>query len=229
MSGGPRQLTFPLDQPPRFNAEDFLVTCSNHDAHALLTAWPHWPTRGLLLTGPHGSGKSHLAAIWAEQAGAQMLDAADLSLDVLDRRIAPDCSFVVENISGSATSETILFHLMNAVRERGSWLVLTSAQAPNALWPRLPDLSSRLRALTRAEIEEPGDELVRAVLVKLFDDRQLAIDADVIDYLARRMERSLDAARRIVAALDEEGLALGRRITRPVAAAVLSRMAETTG
>lgn len=223
MTRAPRQLTFPLDGPPRFSAEDFLVTSANAAAHAILAAWPGWPARGLLIVGPEGSGKSHLAAIWAGMADAAIVEGAELTLDTISA-LREGSALVLENADFPGVSEPHLFHLLNAMRERGLWIVLTASRGPDLLWPRLPDLASRLRALPRAELSPPGDDLVRAVLVKLFDDRQLAVEADVIDYVARRMERSLSAARDIVAALDDEALALGRRITRPVAAAVLARL-----
>ena len=219
----PRQLTFPIEHPVKLTADDFLPAPANATAHALIEAWPEWPARGLLLSGPRGSGKSHLAAIWADKAGAEVLDAGALTEEKV-AALKEGAAVAVENIDLPAVSETILFHLMNMVRERGNWLLLTASQVPSLVWPRLPDLASRLRQIPLAELQPPDDGLVRAVLVKLFDDRQLAVDAEVIDYIARRMERSLGAAREIVAALDEEALALGRRVTKPVASAVLARL-----
>jgi chromosomal replication initiation ATPase DnaA len=218
-----RQLTFALEGPPRFTEEDFLVAPANAQPHALLTSWPAWPSRAVLLTGPHGAGKSHLAAIWTQRSQAPLIEAADLTLDHI-AQLEPDMPLAVENVDHPSASETVLFHLLNAARERRLWLLLTAGEGARSPWPHLPDLASRLRALPRAELEAPGDELVRAVLVKLFDDRQLAVDADVVDYVARRMERSLGAARNMVAALDREALALKRAITRPMAAAVLTQL-----
>jgi len=219
----PRQLTFPLEHPAKLTAEDFLVAPANAAAHAIIEAWPDWPARGLVLCGPAGSGKSHLAAIWAERSGAEIVEADMLTEDRI-AALREGTALGVENIDVPSVSETILFHLMNTARERAIWLLLTASQLPGAVWPKLPDLGSRLRQLPVAELQPPDDGLVRAVLVKLFDDRQLAVDAEVIDYIARRMERSLGAAREMVAALDEEALALGRRVTKPVASAVLARL-----
>ncbi len=219
----PRQLTFPLEHSAKLTADDFLPAPANATAHAIIEAWPEWPARGLLLSGPAGSGKSHLAAIWADRAEAEAVEAEALTDDKV-AALEEGAAVVVENIDLPAVSETTLFHLMNTVREQGNWLLLTASQSPGPLWPQLPDLASRLRQIPLAELQPPDDGLVRAVLIKLFDDRQLAVDAEVIDYIARRMVRSLGAAREIVAALDEEALALGRRVTRPVASAVLARL-----
>jgi chromosomal replication initiation ATPase DnaA len=146
-----------------------------------------------------------------------------MALDHL-AELDPGTALVVEDVDGAGASETVLFHLLNAARERGLWLLLTARRGPGESWPHLADLSSRLRAMPRAELDAPGDELVRAVLVKLFDDRQIVVAADVVDYIARNMERSLGAARATVAALDQEALALKRGITRSIAAAVMSRL-----
>jgi chromosomal replication initiation ATPase DnaA len=219
----PRQLTLPLDHTAKFTAEDFLVAPANEAVHRIVTAWPNWPSRGLFVVGPPGSGKSHLVAIWAERAEAAIHGAENLSEELV-AELPENTAIAVENIDFPECSESTLFHLMNTAREKGLWLVLTASQAPSLVWPGLPDLASRLRQLPLAELQPPDDGLVRAVLVKLFDDRQLAVDAEVIDYIARRMERSLGAAREVVAALDEEALALGRRVTKPVAAAVLARL-----
>jgi chromosomal replication initiation ATPase DnaA len=221
----PRQLTFPLDPAAKFTAEDFLVAPANAAAHAAITAWPDWPAHGLLLAGPPGSGKSHLAAIWAERAGAQVVDAGSLTQELV-AELSPGSAIAVESIDLPDVSEKTLFHFMNVAKEQALWVVMTASQAPGVAWPKLPDLASRLRQLPGAVLQPPDDGLVRAVLVKLFDDRQLAVDAEVIDYIAKRMERSLGAAREVVAALDEEALALGRRVTKPVAAAVLARLAS---
>jgi chromosomal replication initiation ATPase DnaA len=219
----PRQLTLPLDHAAKFTAEDFLVSPANEAVHRIVTAWPNWPSRGLLIVGPPGSGKSHLVAIWAERAEAAVHEAEKLTVDLI-AELPENTALAVENIDFPGCSENNLFHLMNTAREKGLWLALTASQAPSLVWPTLPDLASRLRQLPMAELQPPDDGLVQAVLVKLFDDRQLVVDAEVIDYIARRMERSLGAAREVVAALDEEALALGRRVTKPVASAVLARL-----
>lgn len=219
----PRQLTLVLDLAGKFTAEDFLVAPSNAAAHAAVEAWPDWPAKNFLIVGPPGSGKSHLVAIWAERAGAAVYEAESLSEELV-ASLEEGSALAVENIDVPGCSENVLFHLLNTGRERALSVVLTSSQHPGMFWPKLADLASRLRQMPLGELQPPDDGLVRAVLVKLFDDRQLAVDAEVIDYVAKRMERSLGAARETVAALDEEALALGRRVTKPVAAAVLARL-----
>ncbi len=220
-----RQLVLDLALAPRYGAEDYLVTSSVAAAHALVTRWPEWPGRAMLLSGPEGAGKSHLAAVWAARAGADVFAARELDMATLDGA-PPDACVVVEDIDDPAADETALFHLLNLTREKPLWLLLTSRQEASLPWPRLPDFASRMRALPVARIEAPDDALMRAVLVKLFDDRQLLVDEDVVDFILRRIERSIGMARRAVAEIDREALAEGRRITRPVASRVLERLED---
>lgn len=224
MTPAPRQLTFPLASGPRLGDQDFLVAPANRAAHALATAWPDWPVRAVLVAGDTGTGKSHLASIFAERSGGRFLSGHDLDEHALPPNLA-DAALAVDD--ADQAPERALFHLLNAAREQGAWLFLTVHRLPGPDWPRLPDLASRLRALPNAELAPPDDDLMRLVIVKLFCDRQLMVDAEVVDYVARRMERSLAAARHLVAALDEEALARGRRITRSIAADVLARFDET--
>ncbi|RXF73954.1 DnaA ATPase domain-containing protein [Hansschlegelia zhihuaiae] len=216
----PRQ--FPLDLPveTRFGAEDFLVALHNAGAHRLTTGWPNWPDRILLLVGPEGSGKSHLGAIWRRQVGAH--GARDVD-DALAATLGSDEPFVFLD-DGDRADETTLFHLLNAMRERRGFLLLAARTTPTLLWPRLPDLASRLRALPVARLDPPDEATVTAVLVKLLDDRQLRVETGVVEFLARRAERSLGAIRSLVAELDRESLARGRAVGRGLAADVLARM-----
>ena len=223
MTPAPRQLTLELPVEPRFGREDFLVSPSNAQAWSSFEAWPAWPDRVMLLLGPTGAGKSHLAAIWAARAGARVLRASALPLADLPGLVrAP--AILVEDADSSPGIETDLFHLLNLVRDSATYLVVTARQWPDSWGLATADLLSRLRLAPAVEIGEPDDALVRAVLVKLFVDRQLVVDTSVVEYLALRIERSLDAARTVVAALDREALAKNRPITRPIAADVLRRL-----
>lgn len=219
----PRQLTLDLPVEPRYGREDFLVSPSNATAWDTFENWPNWPDRVLLLLGPTGAGKSHLGAIWAARTGARVLNATALpkaDLPALAR--AP--AILLEEADSAKRVEAELFHLLNLVREAGTFLVVTARQWPDSWGLSTRDLVSRLRLAPAVEIGEPDDALVRAVLVKLFVDRQLVVDTSVVEYLALRIERSIDAARVIVEALDREALAQRRPITRPIAAEVLRRL-----
>ena len=217
----PRQLTLDLPIETRFGREDFLVSPSNADAFETFEGWPAWPDRVLLLLGPTGAGKSHLGAIWAERCHARILPASALAgADVA--ALAAAGPLLLEDVDSARGIEAELFHLLNLVRNStNGWLVLTARAWPDGWGLRTADLLSRLRLAPAVEIAEPDDALVRAVLVKHFIDRQLVVDTTVVEYLAMRIERSLDAARQVVEALDREALMAGRRITRPMAGDVL--------
>jgi chromosomal replication initiation ATPase DnaA len=213
---GPRQLALALDHAESMAREDFLAGPSNAAALALIERWPNWPSRTLLLRGPEGSGKSHLATIWAREAGARTL-----SLRALDGADVPIAlatgALVLENLGERGFDEAALFHLLNLAKEERAYVLITARTAP-ANWPIvLPDLASRLRALPIVALEAPDDALLRAVIVKLFADRQLAVDESLVGYLATHIERSFAAARAAVAALDREALRRKRPVTRALA------------
>jgi len=216
----PRQLAFPLGHATSFAREDFLEGPSNSAALAMVERWPDWPDRILVVVGPEGSGKSHLAAIWAEAAGARFLAARALAETNLPRALSTG-ALVIENVAPEAVDERALFHMLNLTREHEAFLLVT-AQAPPSGWRlQLADLASRLRALPVVELGAPDDALLRAVLVKLFADRQLAVDEAVITYLVKRIDRSFAGAREAVERLDREALRLRRPVTRALAAEAL--------
>ncbi len=218
-----RQLAFDLPAPPALRREDFFAAPSNALALRVLEGWAHWPGGKQALAGPPGSGKTHLAHIWAADAGAVLLPGAALAgADIAG--LAARGRVAVEDaaeVAGDPRAERALLHLHNLVLAEGGRLLLTDAAAP-ARWPvDLPDLASRLAATPAVALAPPDDTLLAAVLVKLFADRQLNVPAALIPWMVARMERSLAAARTLVARIDARALAEGRPVTRALAAAVL--------
>jgi chromosomal replication initiation ATPase DnaA len=212
----PRQLALALGHDESFAREDFLAGPQNAAALALIERWPEWPARAILLVGPEGAGKSHLAAIWAARSGARVIAARELDEASVPALLASG-ALVVEDLATWHVEERALFHLLNLAREQNVNLLFTARSQP-AAWPvKLPDLVSRLRELPVVNLDPPDDALLRAVLVKLFADRQLAVDEALIAYLVTRMERSFAAARAAVAALDREALRQQRPVTRALA------------
>lgn len=221
-----RQLTFDLAMRPALGRGDFMVSPSN--AAALTAIDSDWPEGKLVLTGPRGSGKSHLALVWAAEHQALLLSGRDLAEAALGQ-IDPRAVVVddADAVAGNAAAEQVLFHLHNLVMAAGGRLLLT-AISPPARWPVvLPDLASRLAATVTAIVEPPDDPLLSALLVKLFSDRQLRVPLSLIPYLVARMDRSFAAAGALVAALDARALTEGRAITRGLAAQVLDSVPQT--
>jgi chromosomal replication initiation ATPase DnaA len=224
MMAPPRQLTFRWPHSPSFAREDFLSAPSNHDALTAIELWPNWAGRMLMLVGPEGAGKSHLGAIWARAA-----DAVTLSGEGLDEQSIDACAqahaVLIEDADCTKRAEALLFHLINVALQNNTWLLMTGRAAPDAWGLNIPDLLSRLRLAPVVSLAAPDIELTEAVLFKLFSDRQLQVEPHVISYIALRIERSLGAARELVATLDNEALTQGRRITRTMASNALREIA----
>lgn len=225
MPDTPKQLTFDLGVAPRFGREDYLVSPSNERAYNLLETWPEWPDKVLLLYGPEGSGKSHLAAIWAEQAHAWTVDAVELTQELVPY-LASNGALLIEDADKALPDEAALFHLLNLIREKGSYVILTAATPISAWGLKTPDLISRLRLAPSVTLEAPDHALLSAVLIKLFMDRQLIVDTSIIDYIVARLGQSLSRAEKIIARLDIEALSQRRRITRAMVSAILAEEEE---
>lgn len=222
-----RQLTFELAHEPALGRDDFLVTPANQVAVATLDDPDAWPQRRMLLIGPDGSGKTHLAAIWAVENGAACATAASLSIAHADMLAREGGAVLIEDAHRVAQvpgAEQALFHLWNLCAARNCWLLLT-ARVPVRDWVlSLPDLESRMAALPLTRIEAPDEALLAAVLVKLFADRQVVVPAGLIGWLVPRMDRDLGLARRLVDALDAEALAVGKPLTRQMAGELLASL-----
>jgi len=212
----PRQLALALGHAESFAREDFLAGPGNAAALALIESWPDWPSRALALIGPEGSGKTHLATIWAAAAGARVVSADKIGAFDIPGMLATG-TLVIED-AGVTTDERALFHLLNLAREEQAYLLFTARVVPSAWQISTPDVVSRLRAMPTALLQAPDDALLRGVIVKLAVDRQLILDDSVVSYLASRIERSFAAARAAVVALDQEALRRGRSPSRALAA-----------
>ena len=217
------QLPFDFGVEPAMGREDFLPAACNRAALDLLTAWPAWPTRALVLTGPPGAGKSHLARVWAAQSGAALLRAPELWPAAEPIARLPHQGHCVVDDADEVADEVVLFHLFNRAVERG--FLLLTASAPVTGWGvGLPDLRSRLLAAGQVRIEAPDDALLGALLVKQLADRQLTLEPAVLAFLLTRLERSFRAVRALAAALDRTSLGTGRPITLRLARLVLETL-----
>lgn len=225
MSARPQQLAFDLVFRAALGREDFLVGDANQAAVAAIDAWHSWPQRAMAIAGPAGAGKSHLVEVWRAASGALRTTGAALS-EATVSEAATSGAIAVEDIDRGIEDQRVLFHLFNLAREGRLSLLVTSRVLPGELDVALPDLRSRLRAMALARIEPPDESLLRALLVKQLADRQLSVEPDVIGYVMQRMERSADAARRFVAALDRQALATRRSLSKRLAGEVLDGLAE---
>lgn len=214
----PRQL--PLDLPwPRHDGAsrgDFIVSDSNRAAVTLLDAPSEWPDGRLALVGPEGSGKTHLALIWAQETGARFVDGGASDAEDAARDWAASGYVVFEDCDRRLTTpeaERALFHLLNILREEGGRILMTGRTPPSRWAGGLPDLASRLSAVTAAPIAPPDEELLEQLVVKLLRDRHIVIKDRLASYIARRIDRSSAAVEAAVARLDARSLELGQPVS----------------
>jgi chromosomal replication initiation ATPase DnaA len=209
-----------LPHAESLSRDNFLEGPANAEALALVERWPDWPNRVMLLVGPEGSGKSHLAAIWAEAAGARSTSAHALTATEIPGELATG-ALVVEDIKQGEFDERALFHLLNLAREDTAYVLITARVPAASLEIELRYLRSRLRAIPAVTLQPPDDQLFKALIVKFCADRQMSVDESVVSFLANRIERSYSAARQAVELLDGEALRLRRPVTRALAAELL--------
>lgn len=225
---GPGQLALDFDHRPAFSGEDFLVAPPNAEAVRWLDAWPDWPAPALVVFGPAGSGKTHLAQVFQSLSGARIVTPAELKESEPPGFLGDAPAAVLENAEAVLAQglEQPVLHLYNHLKETGRHLMVTAKEPPSRWKLRLGDLASRMNAAPQAGIGPPEDALIAALLVKQFSDRQLKVDDGVISFMVTRMERSFEAARNMVAAIDDLALAERRNITVPLVRRVLDQSAE---
>ena len=218
----PEQLPLDLRHDAATGRDDLVISDPVSAAAAIIDRWPDWASPVVIITGPEGSGKSHLAEVWRRKSGAATVRPVAGSGAV---EAAGQGPVLIEDADREGFDETELFHLINAVRSAGTSLLITARRWPLAWGVSLPDLVSRLKAATTVEIGAPDDMLLSQILVKLFADRQLQVDDKLIAYIVPRMERSLAAAQTIVERLDTMALSRGKRVSRALAAEVMGTLA----
>lgn len=225
-----RQYPLPLPHHEAMDADDFMITSSNQDAVAWVNKWPEWPSHCLVIFGPAGSGKTHLANMWASHSKGSLMSLSNLN-DISLSTLGAGMSIALDNaesVAQHAEKEELLLHLFNLLRETRGFLLMTAHDAPAQWNIKLPDLRSRLMAATAVALAAPDDTLISSLLIKQLDDRQIEVGSGVLDYLLPRVTRTPDAIRSLVAALDKASLAEGRGITVALAKSVLTTLSAAS-
>lgn len=221
------QYTLPFKQFPDFSPENFIISPVNQEAYGVVTEWPDWPVRYVLVTGPKKSGKTHLTYIFQMLSDAVRLpiERLDIIQPHLKEEFTGVQAFVLEDIE-SATSEEALLHFLNYVHTEQKYLLMTSSCSPIEMNMTLPDLRSRLSAAHTAIIRQPDEQLAEALLVKLMSDKQLQVSSDVLAYLLPRIQREYVFLHTFVEALDSIAMQSQKAVTIPLVRNVLKRLAE---
>ncbi|MEK9678327.1 MAG: DnaA/Hda family protein [Rhodospirillaceae bacterium] len=220
-----QQIPFEFEHLPALGGDDFFVAPSNNAVVQWIDKWPHWPSPVLVIFGPSGAGKTHLANVFAERTGAKFLDKSRFLTEEVPNLLNESQCFVADDMPDEFEEEALL-HLYNSARDLGGHLLMTSVSPPVKWSLGLKDLASRLNAAVAVEIGHPEDELIQSILIKLFSDRQLLVNKDVVTYILPRVERSIEAVRHLVEVLDKAALSQSRNITLPLVREVMAALAE---
>ena len=219
MPAAARQLVLDLGHTPSHAETDFVVAAGNELAYAHIMRFPDWSTPLTLLTGPSKSGKSHLAAIWAARANARIATPGDLEALAGNPDLGP---VLVEDADSGAYPESGLFHLLNRSIRSGLPVLMTARTEPH-IWPlKTEDARSRARLALNLGLAPPDDALLSQMFVKLFSDRQIAVEPGLVSYLLKRMERAPNEAVALVEVMDRLALSRGSAVTRAVAAEAIA-------
>jgi chromosomal replication initiation ATPase DnaA len=210
------QLTLNLEIEPTYNAEDFLISACNFEAVSWIKRWPDWPSPGILLYGPPGCGKTHLAHMWQAQTQAKFLKLRDLFDTNLNDLFKTRKCFILDDLILTSQDEYTLFHLYNLAKEHQASLLFLSRNA-SSQWPlSLADLKSRMNAVLAIEIAPPDDEFLKKLAFKLFSDQQLAATEPILQYLLTHGDRSFKGMQRNIVKINTHALANHRNITLPL-------------
>lgn len=225
MTNALEQIPLDLGHRNALGRDDFMVAANNQDAVAWIDLWPEWPAPCLILYGPVASGKTHIGAVWSEKSSAICIKASNINENVIRDITEMNHHVIIEdadNLIGNLDGEKGLFHLYNIFKEDQRSVLITLQEPPVRRSFALPDLASRLRAAPSVAIREPDEQLIAAVLVKLFNDRQIRIGADVLNYILPRIERSFEAANKLVEQADRKAMIEKRNISIPLVREILS-------
>lgn len=218
-----QQIAFKFPLEPYLGREDFMVSKCNFEAFKMVDSWPEWPFFAICLYGPSGCGKTHLSRIFSDRVAVltnhpykiPSIKAAHLSMETPFELFKQNHCLIIEDLNEKINEEA-LFHLYNLYRNEGGSILLTAPKAPARMKFSLPDLQSRLNIIPSIEINEPDDDMLSALIVKLFADRQLIVSPEIITYMIKNMKRSFSFCNKLVEEIDNTSLARKRAITVPL-------------
>lgn len=227
------QLPFNFAHQVFLSRDDFVVSRCNHEAFEMINTWPLWPAFALCIYGPAHCGKTHLANIFAQNVSVKTnfpypipyIDAKDADFDLPPKLFELNKCLIVENLQQQFDEEA-MFHLFNLYRNMGGFVLFTSEVAPARLDIKLPDLSSRLKMIPAIAIDEPDDELLSSLLIKLFADRQILVSAEVIHFMLANMQRSFGYAHRLVAEVDNISMSYKRAVSIPIVKEAIQSLSQ---
>ena len=213
--------------------EDFIVSSCNKEAFAAVNQWPNWPFFALCIYGPENCGKTHLAHIFSDNISVKehypyqipRINASKITIDMPPLLFGKHHCLVVEDLNENIDEEAI-FHLYNMYRNEGGYILFTARQAPARMNIKLPDLRSRLNIIPSIEINEPDDELLSALIIKLFMDRQITVSLDIVNYMLINMQRSFAYAQKLVDKIDNISLAYKRAVSITIVKEAIAELAH---
>lgn len=215
------QLSFSLPKKETLDRDNYFVSQANQGAVSLIEDWINWPSRKLILVGSEGSGKTHLGHLWASEVGATIINATTLmEQQISELSKAPVLVEDINEIQRNQPVEIVLFHLHNLLYSEGHSLLMTSQILPGRLSFSLEDLQSRIEASTTAKLHPVDDNLLGAILIKMFADRQIYFSDKLLTYVLSRVERSYTAAKLFVEEVDSKAMAesrvIGKKLVRDI-------------
>lgn len=220
MNNANKQIPLSFKSIPYFKRADFMVSPCNSEAINVIDSWPNWPFFAFVLYGPNGCGKSHLAHVFAEKVAltcekpiaVKIINAKEITNNKVERLHKENPCLVVENLNPKIDNEA-LFHLFNLYQNEGGYILFTALNAPARMNFKLPDLQSRLNMIPSIAIKEPDDTMLTMLIVKLFNDRQIIISQEVLNYIVQNIERSFSFAIKLVDEIDYISLAKKRAVS----------------
>lgn len=225
------QMAFDLNLSPEMGSNDFMVSECNKEAFMMVNAWPQWLENGLYLYGPEGCGKTHLAHLFADKVQkltqnplkVPLINAEQINMLNVARIANENTCLVIENLSSKIHNEA-MFHLFNMIKEKNGYILWTAQNPPNRLMLKLPDLSSRLNMLPAVQIKQPDDLMVRMLAVKLFNDKQLTISEEILNYIIIHSQRSFAYILDLVTEIDKISLARKMAVNHKIVAQAIESL-----